>query len=98
MVNSTRNSRLFMSDPLIRSLDHYVVLVPGESEQLLSAAATLTWLAERLMALSPWPEDLCGCDGATKAAERLLDTACELELSPGVCVQWYAVRLEPPQN
>ena len=98
MVNSTRNSRLFMSDPLIRSLDHYVVLVPGESEQLLSAAATLTWLAERLMALSPWPEDLRGCDGATKAAERLLDTACELELSPGVCVQWYAVRLEPPQN
>ncbi|PTT98729.1 chlororespiratory reduction protein 7 [Pseudomonas sp. HMWF031] len=98
MVNSTSNSLRFMSDPLIRSLDHYVVLVPGESEQLLTAAATLTWLTERLTALNPWPEDLRGCDGASEAAERLLDTACELETSPGVCVQWYAVRLEPPQS
>ena len=98
MLNSTLKSHRLMSDPLIRSLDHYVVLVPGESEQLLSAAATLTWLAERLVALDPWPEDLRGCDGATEAAERLLDTACELEISPGVCVQWYAVRLEPPQS
>ena len=30
-----------MSDPLIRELDHYVVLEPGRAEQLLSAAETL---------------------------------------------------------
>ena len=87
-----------MSDPLIRSLDHYVVLEPGQAEQLLSAADTLTWLAQRLMALRPWPEDLRGCDGATEAAERLIDTACELEISPGVRLQWFAVRLDPPQS
>ena len=34
-------------------------------------------------------------DGAARA-ERLLETACELELEPGVAVQWFAVRLEPP--
>ena len=98
MVNITCKSRRFMSDPLIRSLDHYVVLEPGKAEQLLSAADTLTWLVHRLMDLSPWPEDLRGCDGAIEAAERLIDTACELEISPGVCLQWYAVRLEPPQS
>ena len=87
-----------MSDPLIRSLDHYVVLEPGKAEQLLCAADTLTWLAQRLMALRPWPEDLRGCDGATEAAERLIDTACELEISPGVRLQWFAVRLDPPQS
>ncbi|MFO7628587.1 MAG: chlororespiratory reduction protein 7, partial [Prochlorococcaceae cyanobacterium] len=29
-------------------------------------------------------------------AERLLATACELELAPGETIQWFAVRLEPP--
>jgi Protein CHLORORESPIRATORY REDUCTION 7 len=28
-------------------------------------------------------------------AERLLNTACALELEPGFTVQWFAVRLEP---
>ena len=28
-------------------------------------------------------------------AERLLETACELELAPGQAIQWFAVRLEP---
>jgi hypothetical protein len=30
-----------MSDPLIRELDHYVVLEPGGGERILSAAETL---------------------------------------------------------
>ncbi|MEC7738677.1 MAG: chlororespiratory reduction protein 7, partial [Cyanobacteriota bacterium] len=30
------------------------------------------------------------------AAQRLLDTACELEVGQGLCLQWFAVRLEPP--
>jgi hypothetical protein len=28
--------------------------------------------------------------------ERLLETACELELTPGLAIQWFAVRLERP--
>ncbi|WP_413745618.1 chlororespiratory reduction protein 7 [Synechococcus sp. MIT S9507] len=85
-----------MSDPLIRSLDHYVVLVPGEPEQLLTAEDTLTWLAGRLKTLAPWPSDLRGCASPEEAALRLMDTACELEISPGISLQWYAVRLDPP--
>ena len=91
------SSGFAMSDPLIRSLDHYVVLTPGEPEQLLTAADTLTWLTQRLRDLNPWPSDLSGCDSPEQAALRLLDTACELELSPGLSIQWYAVRLDPPE-
>ena len=73
-----------------------MVLVPGEPEQLLTAADTLTWLAGRLQDLDPWPSDLIGCKSPEQAALRLIDTACELEISPGLALQWYAVRLDPP--
>jgi len=96
MVISSVNNGFAMSDPLIRSLDHYVVLVPGEPEQLLTAADTLTWLAGRLKILAPWPSDLSDCASPEEAALRLMDTACELEISPGISLQWYAVRLDPP--
>lgn len=84
-----------MSDPLIRALDHYVVLEPGAGERILSAAETLAWLAGHLEALGDPPSDLAAIPGAEAQAERLLETACELELAPGLAIQWFAVRLEP---
>jgi len=41
-----------MSDPLLRELDHYVVLEPGGAERILSADETLRWLAGRLDTLA----------------------------------------------
>ena len=38
-----------MSDPLIREMDNYVVLVPGESEQFLDKEQTLLWLQSWLI-------------------------------------------------
>ena len=85
-----------MSDPLIRALDDYVVLEPGKPEQLLSAADTLTWLSGWLRSLDQLPADLAGQPDLESAAHRLTDTASDLEVSPGVTLQWFAVRLEPP--
>jgi hypothetical protein len=85
-----------MSDPLLRELDHYVVLEPGGPERILSAAETLAWLEARIAALPSLPADLQDLSGPGDCARRLLETACELELEPGVAVQWFAVRLEPP--
>ena len=85
-----------MSDPLIRELDHYVVLEPGKPEQLLTVAETLAWLEQQLSSLESIPEDLSGLATTADQAQRLLETACELELQPGVTVQWFAIRLEPP--
>jgi len=87
---------IVMSDPLLRELDHYVVLEPGGAERILSADETLRWLAGRLDTLAEPPADLRHLAGTGQRAQRLLETACELELEPGLVVQWFAVRLEPP--
>ena len=85
-----------MADPLIRARDDCVVLEPGKPEQLLSAADTLTWLSGWLRSLDQLPADLAGQPDLDAAAQRLIDTACDLEISPGITLQWFAVRLEPP--
>ncbi len=85
-----------MSDPLIRELDHYVVLEPGRPQALLGAGETLDWLAAQLDGLDPLPADLRALPDSRARAQRLLETACELELAPGEVVQWFAIRLEPP--
>lgn len=73
-----------------------MVLEPGGEERILTAAETLVWLQEQLAALAQLPPDLAALADPQGRAERLLATACELELAPGRCVQWFAVRLEPP--
>ena len=85
-----------MSDPLLRALDHYVVLEPAGAEQIMTAEETLDWLERQLEGLSRAPADLADLGDSRVQAQRLLETACELELEPGRAVQWFAVRLEPP--
>jgi hypothetical protein len=85
-----------MSDPLLRELDHYVVLEPGGAEAILTAADTLAWLEGHLASLGHPPADLAALADPPARALRLLDTACELELEPGRVISWFAVRLEPP--
>ncbi len=87
---------LSMSDPLLRELDHYVVLEPSRGERILTADETLSWLVTQLADLDEPPADLRSLSSDRERAERLLATACELELEPGMAIQWYAVRLEPP--
>lgn len=73
-----------------------MVLEPAGRERILTAAETLTWLEQQLAALEAVPVDLAGLASPAAQAERLLETACQLELEPGRSVQWFAVRLEPP--
>ena len=85
-----------MSDPLIRACDDYVVLEPNQPEQILSEAETLLWLASWLQSLKHLPQDLQSQPSISAASQRLLDTACELEIKPGFTLQWFAVRLDLP--
>jgi hypothetical protein len=85
-----------MSDPLLRAMDHYVVLEPGGEDAILNASDTRAWLARHLSALPDPPADLAHLSGLDEQVERLLETACALELEPGVAIQWFAVRLERP--
>ncbi len=72
-----------------------MVLDPTVGEQILSAADTRRWLAEQLQRLECLPSDLAAQGSEQQQVEWLLDTACALELEPGLTVQWFAVRLEP---
>jgi hypothetical protein len=85
-----------MSDPLLREMDHYVVLEPGGEESILSVQETRSWLARHLASCESLPADLGHMGSVEAQVERLIDTACELELTPGVAIQWFAVRLERP--
>jgi hypothetical protein len=87
-----------MSDPLLRELDHYVVLEPGGEDTILTADATRAWLARHLATLPLLPADLVDLRDHDARAGRLLETACELELEPGLAIQWFAVRLERPES
>ena len=90
-----RNCLPAMSDPLIRELDHYVVLEPGCSERILSAAETLLWLERQLALMAEPPADLRDLPQRSVQAERLLETGFQLDLEPGRRVGWCAVRLAP---
>lgn len=73
-----------------------MVLEPAAAERILDAAATEQWLSNWLQRLPTPPADLADLPDVGSRARRLLDTACELEIEPGVSLQWFAVRLEPP--
>ena len=66
------------------------------SRSSCSAPPALTWLSSWLRRLDQLPADLANQGDAEAAAQRLLDTACDLEISPGVTIQWFAIRLDPP--
>tara|TARA_B100001250_G_C19642552_1_gene718924 strand:- start:288 stop:551 length:264 start_codon:yes stop_codon:yes gene_type:complete len=87
-----------MSDPLIHSCDDYLVLEPGEKEKFLSSDQTLKWLEKWLKKFDELPKDLKDEPSLKDAARRLLDTACDLEIKPGFNLQWFAIRLEPPDS
>ena len=73
-----------------------MVLEPTADERILTAAETLAWLEGHLASLDPPPADLVAIGDGRAQALRLLETACSLELAPGVTIQWFAVRIEPP--
>lgn len=73
-----------------------MVLEPAAAERILSAAETLDWLEGQLASLESPPVDLEDLRDDRARAQRLLETACALELAPGRTIQWFAVRLEPP--
>ncbi len=86
-----------MSHPLIHEYANYVVLEPGKPEEILNKEKTLQWLKNWLNELEELPQDLQNQPSLEAVAQRLLDTACELGIKPGFTLQWFAVRLDPPQ-
>lgn len=84
-----------MADSLMYEEDHFVLLIPGKEEEILTVEELRTWLAGVLGdRQNNLPRDLMKFPTTTEQANYLLNTACEFELQPGKTIQWYAIRLE----
>jgi len=75
--------------------DHFVLLMPGQAEQIL----TVEELLERLQGIlrdrqDDLPRDVAKFATVTEQAQYLLGHACDFELQPGQTMQWFAIRLE----
>lgn len=84
-----------MSNPLMYSEEHFVVLETDQPEQIVAAAE----LFEKLKGIlvdrqDSLPRDVQRFTDLTEQTSYLMSTACELDLGPDQFLQWYAVRLE----
>jgi hypothetical protein len=84
-----------MADPLMYQEEMFVLLVPGQEEEILSAEELLTRLEAILRdRQDDLPRELARLATPAEQARHLRDQACELNLRPGHTLQWYAIRLE----
>tara|TARA_Y100001970_G_C13976024_1_gene720670 strand:- start:114 stop:371 length:258 start_codon:yes stop_codon:yes gene_type:complete len=84
-----------MSNPLIRSVDHFVLLEPDKEENIVNRDEAIKWLKNWLKKVdSPTikqKEDFEKEDDIL----NLLEDTCELEIMPGYVIKWFAVRIDP---
>ncbi len=75
--------------------DTFVVLETNQPEQFLTAAELLEKLKAVLASVQEdLPQDVQKISSVEAQAKYLIDTYCELDVGPGLFLQWYAVRLE----
>lgn len=87
-----------MSNPLIYSIENFIIMEPGKKEEFLNFDETLEWIEEWLRQMEVIPADLKKYKSLNSASKHLLNTACELEIKPGFSIQWFAVRLDPDES
>ena len=87
-----------MTSPIIRDCENYLVIEPCKNEQFLTAEETIQWIEQWLKTMKKLPKDLQNQVSTRSAAERLLDTSCDLEIKPGFKVEWFAIRLHPENS
>lgn len=84
-----------MPDSLMYNEEMFVLLETNQPEQFLTNSQLLEKLEATLtQRQDSLPQDLKQFETVKAQAERLLNTACELEVGPNQFFQWYAVRLE----
>ena len=84
-----------MSNPLIRSADHYVLLEPDSQEKIVSKNEAISWLKNWLkkVEIKTIYQNIDYSD--TQFFEELLESTYELEIKFGYVIKWFAVRGKP---
>ena len=82
-----------MSNPLIRSTDHFVLLEPDSKEKIVSKQEAILWLKNWLSKTETIYQNIEDPD--QEFFEELLESTYELEIKLGYVIKWFAVRIEP---
>ena len=84
-----------MSNPLIRSTDHFVLLEPDSKEKIVTKKEAILWLKNWLSKVesSTIYQKIDYCD--EEFFQDLLESTYELEIKYGYIIKWFAVRVEP---
>ena len=84
-----------MSNPLIRSEDHYVLLEPDSKEKIVTKKEAILWLKNWLAKVET-STIYQKIDNADEGFfEELLESTYELEIKSRYFIKWFAVRVEP---
>jgi len=84
-----------MSNPLIRSSDHYVLLEPDSIEKIVSKQEAILRLKNWLSKAETQTLYQNIEDPDQEFFEELLESTYELEIKLGYVIKWFAVRIEP---
>ena len=84
-----------MSNPLIRSEEHFVILEPEKEEKIVDKEEAIEWLKDWLTKV-----DLSTINQNVNFEKKneilnLLEDTYELEIRPGYVIKWFAVRVDP---
>jgi len=83
-----------MSNPLIRSEDHFVLLEPDSKEKIVSKKEAIIWLQNWLLKVDSSTIYQKQDNSKEAFIEELLESTYELEIKFGFVIKWFAVRVE----
>ena len=84
-----------MSNPLIRSEDHFVLLEPDSKEKIVTKKEAILWLKNWLPKVDSSTIYQKKDYSNDEFLEELLESTYELEIKFGFVIKWFAVRVEP---
>ena len=84
-----------MSNPLIRSEDHFVLLEPNSKEKIVTKKEAILWLKNWLPKIDSSTIYQKKDYSNEEFIEELLESTYELEIKFGFVIKWFAVRVEP---
>jgi len=84
-----------MSNPLIRSVEHFVLLEPDKKERIVSREEAIKWLRGWLKNIDITTINQNENFEKEETISKFLEDTCELEVSRGYVIKWFAVRIDP---
>ena len=84
-----------MSNPLIRSEEHFVLLEPYSKEKIVTREEAIVWLKNWLQQVESSSIYQSLDYSKDNFFVEFLESTYELEIKAGFVIKWFAVRVEP---